>query len=177
MKNYNEADKAAPAAAERKWTPVKLIARGETITAEILSAVKAQTVPNDRSGKGEDSYWKIRYFADRESAEKILKIVSRLDLRVQRIYPSVTQGEARIILYDKYIIAFADNMELFPDGAWKSTKTDEEFILALFWHPYEYAYKFGDIVRRKLFLSSDEWEDWRLLFERPSCRQMPGGSL
>lgn len=87
-----------------------------------------------------------------------------MTVEVKRRRMSVTQGEAVVVIDGKEIISFGDDIELIKDdrpyfgeniGGWASVKPDSDFILGLFYHPYDGAYgcKYSSMAKRAILQS------------------------
>lgn len=77
-----------------------------------------------------------------------------LDFSVKRERYSTTQGSAVVYLEEQEMARFQDPIELI-DGVWQSPKSDESFIRAMLFHPYDELYHVSQPLKNYLIKTYD----------------------
>lgn len=159
-------------AEEREWYPVMVASmkRGGGLHALIAGDSKksAQRPSDGHFGTGVREF-KYRYFASRAEAERVVKILNSITIRIERTRSSVTQGGCKVFINDVYIDTFGDNIVRVPKeankdeyygediGGYMSDQSDAVFTLGFIWHPYDHIYHYSDEICRKLGITQNDW--------------------
>lgn len=109
----------------------------------------------------EDEYYqyKRRWFESFEEAEAEVDKIRGLEITVERVRNSVTQGEAKVYINGEFFTNFGDEIVMMKDGGdyygsniggWVSNKPDSSFVLGTIWHPMDYMYHFEDKLNKLL---------------------------
>jgi len=153
------------------WYPVTVtsLKRGGGIKVTSGQVVCALQRPGDEKGETAKTEYKTRYFNSQDEAQRIVDTIQCIDITIERVRMSATQGEVRVYINGKYILNFGDNIVLpkhgdnledyYGDdiGGWRSNKPDSSFVLGLIWHPFDYVYHYSDMVCKAFGITQDEW--------------------
>lgn len=164
-------DDCAGAQEEITWYPVTVSSRKHGGGIRVFSGqvVKSAQRPEDKKGDTKKMQFKTRYFSSWQEAQRVMNVLRGLDITLERVRRSVTQGEVRVIINGKYILNFGDKIVLPKRGAnpedyygddiggWRSSEPDSRFILGLIWHPLDHAYHYSDEICRILGITRNEW--------------------
>lgn len=146
---------------ENLWWQVTVTANrhGNGVSAEITDIVENVERPEDEKREDEQKVYKIRYFENRESAEKEADYINQLQITSTRKRMSVTQGEVNMYVQGKFVLNFGDKIERIGKGEdyfgellgdYASKQSDGSFCLGLIWHPYDENYHITELVKRVL---------------------------
>ena len=125
--------------------------------------------PADTKGDTKKMQFKARYFNTWMEAQRVMNVIQALDITIERVRMSATQGEVKVFINGEYILSFGDEIVLpgrdadpnafFGDdiGGWRSNKPDSGFVLGLIWHPLDYACHYSDLVCKKLGIKPEDW--------------------
>lgn len=113
----------------------------------------------------EDEFYqyKRRWFESYEAAEAEVDKIRSLEITVERVRSSVTQGEAKVYINGEFFTNFGDEIAMMKDGGdyygpniggWASKKPDSSFVLGAIWHPMDHVYHYEDKLN-KLLQSED----------------------
>ena len=131
--------------------------RGGGIKAVAGESVKAKDRPVDRSWNESERGFKSRFFSSEEEAELAIESFTCLEVTIERVRNSVTQGCVEVFANGKYIVTFGDEFQIIGKdemsytpviGGWGSKNPDSNFALGIFWHPFDNAYRFSDKIRK-----------------------------
>lgn len=98
-----------------------------------------------------------------------MHVIEGLNITVERVRMSATQGEAKVFINDVFILSFGDKIVLPKKdanpsdysgdniGGWVSSEPDSAFFLGLIWHPLDHAYQYSKKVCEKLGIKPCEW--------------------
>lgn len=156
---------------EKAWYPVRVLSEkhGGELRVALGSPVYSEERPADIKGENPKKEYKIRYFPTEDEARRVADVIRNLRITTVRTRKSVTQGECRVYINDKYILSFGDEI-VFQEkgtdpnnyygeniGGWRSNKPDSAFVLGLIWHPYDYIYHYSDKICSILGITQKEW--------------------
>lgn len=151
------------------WYPVTVTARkhGGSLSVSTKPPVRSAQRPDDDHRETRGMQAVTRYFSSIDEAHRVINVIQSLDIRLERVRGSVTQGDVKVFINGEYILNFADNIvlpergydpELFfgeDIGGWVSSEPDSSFVLALFWNPF--AYRHAEKICTTLGIKPEEW--------------------
>lgn len=155
-----------------RWFSVTVASkkRGGGVKAVVdTNSVRAAQRPQDERFDTRSREFKRRYFKSLKEAERVRDVLNAIEVTVERVRSSATQGECRVYINGEYIINFGDDIVIVPKGSdpeelygddiggWKSSKPDSSFALGLIWHPFDSIYHYSDMVCKKLGIEPGEW--------------------
>lgn len=153
------------------WYPVTVSSRKRGGGLKVTSGniVRAVQRPADTKHDTAKMQLKTRYFSTWEEAQRVMNVIQGLNITIERVRMSATQGEVKVFINGEYILSFGDRIVLTKwesdpgsyygddiDG-WQSSEPDSGFVLGLIWHPFDHVYHYSDQICRKLGISLEEW--------------------
>lgn len=153
------------------WFPVTVSSckHGGGLRATSGAPIRAEKHPEDTMGDTKKMQFKTRYFSTWGEARRVMNILQSLDITIERVRRSVTQGEIKVYINGKYILNFGDNIVLtgrgtnqedyYGDdiGGWRSSQPDSVSVLGLIWHPLDFIYHYSEKICNILGKTQDEW--------------------
>lgn len=121
--------------------------------------VRATEQPQDERWEDKSREYKRHWFSTLEEAQRALEVLESMEITIERVRGSVTQGEVRTYVNGQYILNWGDKIELIHEGeefygaeigGWASKQPDSGFALGLIWHPFDYMYHYSDKVKKAL---------------------------
>lgn len=121
--------------------------------------VRATEQPQDERWEDKAREYKRHWFSTLEEAQRASEVLENMEITIERVRGSVTQGEVRTYVNGQYILNWGDKIEIIHEGEayygpvignWASKKPDSSFVLGLIWHPFDNLYHYSDKVKKAL---------------------------